>query len=154
MNNQHQIPNVANAPDSVRLGQLITGDAARDAIHVAVAPVVAGEDLNPGDRVGIHTDGKVYKECRVGYTGVVDPYLPEMVREGERFWLFLKPGSVTSLRHVWTHPAFSLKVPERKITTGKCPECHGRGGHLEYEPGLFNETCTHCKGTGIVEVKG
>ncbi len=105
MSNQQQTPNI---------GQLITGEAARDAIHVAVAPVVAGEDLNPGVRVGLHSDGKVYKECRVGYIGAVDPYLPEMVREGERFWLFLKPGSVTSLRHVWTHPSFTVKIPERK----------------------------------------
>ncbi len=35
----------------------------------------------------------------------------------------------------------------------KCPECGGRGGHLAYEPGLFNTACGACKGTGVVEAR-
>lgn len=31
-----------------------------------------------------------------------------------------------------------------------CPDCHGKGGHLMYEPGLFNTTCTTCGGHGVV----
>ena len=36
----------------VRLGSLVDGSAERDAIHVAVVPVVASEMLRPGQRVG------------------------------------------------------------------------------------------------------
>lgn len=34
-----------------------------------------------------------------------------------------------------------------------CPDCKGKGGHHPYEPGLFNLTCTTCRGTGSVRVK-
>jgi hypothetical protein len=39
--------------------------------------------------------------------GVVDPFLVKPVEPGQRFWLFLYPGSITGLRHVWSHPAFA-----------------------------------------------
>lgn len=78
--------------DNLNLGRVITDPgAARDAVHVAVVPVTATRELRPGEHLA---------------SGVVDPYLTRPVRPGERYWLFLYPGTVTSLRHVWTHPDF------------------------------------------------
>lgn len=90
----------------IKLGQLIDGEAHRDAIHIAVYPATAGDYLEPGDHVGLDKgDGRA---VMAGFTkiGIVDPYLKYTVKPGERFYLFLYPNTVTSLRHEWTHPAF------------------------------------------------
>lgn len=86
------------------LGTIIGESEARDAIHLAVEPVIAGQNLKPGQHVGFMPDRRV----GVGYdpVGIVDPFLKTPVKEGERFWLLVYPGQITSLRHVWTHPAF------------------------------------------------
>jgi hypothetical protein len=98
------------------LGSLITdGDRRRDAVHVAVAPVTAAERLAPGQHVGFVTPGdtETVGPCEQPI-GVVDPFLTDDVQPGQRFWLFMYPNTVTSLRHVWTHPAFAPRVPAVK----------------------------------------
>lgn len=89
--------------EKLGLGKLITSEQHRDAIHVAVVPIEAGMILYPGHHVGVE-DGKA--SVNLKHIGVVDPFLKDIVQEGEKFWLFLYPGSITSLRHEWLHPAF------------------------------------------------
>jgi hypothetical protein len=107
--------------ESPSLGRLITdGDRRRDAIHVAVAPVTAAERLAPGQHVGFVHAGDTELVGAVTTTiGVVDPFLREEVQPGQRFWLFMYPNTVTSLRHVWTHPAFAPRVPGTAAPAGK-----------------------------------
>lgn len=95
--------------DEPLIGRLITGAAQRDAIHVAIAPVVAAEVLKPGQHVGLDIRGRAEVNCKA--IGIVDPFLLELVGEGEQFYLFLYPRTVTSLRHEWTHPAFPSAPP-------------------------------------------
>ena len=99
--------------EQVKIGQFVRGSAERDAIHIAIAPVVAGEDLSIGQHVGFLADGTVGKDSP-NLIGIVDPFLgyeyssiPMRVRKGDRFYLFLYPNSVINLRHHWRHPAFS-----------------------------------------------
>lgn len=93
------------------LGETPAQDARRDAVHVAVAPVIAGESLKPGQHVGM-IYGKAISGPVVGGTiGVVDPFLETDIECGQQFWLFLYPNSVTSLRHVWSHPSFTARIP-------------------------------------------
>lgn len=98
------------------IGKLLGEGFHKDAIHIAVAPVEAGQDLTPGQRVKIsHIGGKAmawYCSDDEKCEGVVDPFLSETVKDGQQFFLFLKPGTITGLRHDWTHPAFpSTAVP-------------------------------------------
>jgi hypothetical protein len=94
-----------------KLGELIEGEPNRDAIHIAVAPVVAGERLDPGEHVCLTPSG-VAVLAQGKSIGVVDPFLRAFVGKGDRFWLFLTPGSVTGLRHEWDHPDFPVEVAD------------------------------------------
>lgn len=98
--------------NEVKLGLLIKGDQQKDAIHIAVAPVIADQPLEPGAHVGLIRQGSDHAGLVKNPIGIVDPFLKKAVKQGERFWLFLYPNTVTSLRHEWTHPAFdSAPVP-------------------------------------------
>ena len=89
------------------LGTIIDESAGRDAIHLAVEPVIAFHDLLPGQDVGIEQGKALGKRP---YVGIVDPFLTKNVKEGERFWLVVYPRQITSLRHVWEHPSFPAAV--------------------------------------------
>jgi hypothetical protein len=93
------------------LGKLIESNAFRDAVHIAVAPVVAGETLSPGRHVKLGDDLRATSGGASETIGIVDPFLTADVQQGQRFWLFLYPNTVTGLRHAWTHPAFKPKAP-------------------------------------------
>ncbi len=106
------------------LGTIIDESAGRDAIHIAVEPVIAVHTLRPGDHVG-RIDGG-FGLCS-NPIGIVDPFLKTYVTRGQRFWLFVYPRQITSLRHVWTHPEFpDAKVPEVKATTDNDPKAESR----------------------------
>lgn len=81
------------------LGTIISEREKRDAIHLAVEPTKAAEKLYPGQDVGV--DG-----TRNNPVGIVDPFVKSPVMPGDWFWLVLYPRQITSLRHVWAHPAF------------------------------------------------
>lgn len=94
----------------LKVGRLLDASAplpGRDAIHVPVVPVRSAEWLAPGCKVGL-CEGRVDRvESGVPPVGVVDPFLSDAVPPETPFWLFLFPGTVTDVRHVWTHPAFA-----------------------------------------------
>lgn len=86
--------------DQPKLGELLDpATLDRDAIHIAIAPCVAAMILTSGAPVG--TDG-----TQNAPVGIVDPFLTVPVHPGDRFYIFLYPNTITSLKHLWTHPDF------------------------------------------------
>lgn len=96
------------------LGTIIGPNEKRDAIHLAVEPVIATTYLEPGQDVGLLKPG--YATDIEPFVGIVDPFLKAPVQKGERFWLVVYPRQIKSLRHVWSHPAFEDE-PERLTIT-------------------------------------
>jgi len=92
------------------LGTIHTKEEKRDAIHLAVEPVKAGEPLEPGAHVRV-IDGVAKTAPRTECQGIVNHSSVGTVRKGSSFWFVMYPGMVHSLRHVWVHPDFP-DVPE------------------------------------------
>ena len=77
------------------LGEMTT-ETERDAVHVAVIPVILEHDSFPGqDFKGV---------------GVIDPFLRGRIPSGSRVWVLMYPNTVKDIRHTWTHPAFDDDV--------------------------------------------
>lgn len=123
--------------DNLKLGQLIEGEQQRDAVHVAVSPAIAGVKLYPGQHVSL-LDGVAAPTGTP--IGIVDPFLLMPVEAEKQFWLFLYPGSITSLRHDWTHPAFANpEVPKTAL---------GAKDLSASEMWIRNYAERHCDGLG------
>lgn len=99
------------------LGTIITADEGRDAIHVAVFPAKAAENLRPGDHVGFDTDGNAEWNAPGDDSaiGIVDPFITGKISKGQWFWLLVYPRQITSLRHVWEHPSFPSTGPVKVV---------------------------------------
>ncbi len=113
--------------NDLKLGEIIVGHQYRDAIHIAVAPVVAGDALDAGMPIGFGADsetaffaGKLGAKYKA--IGIVDPFLRRPVNKGDKFWMFLYPNTVIGMRHEWQHPAFK----DGDIQTAKDPEGESR----------------------------
>lgn len=101
------------------LGTIITPNEGRDAIHVAVLPVQAAERISPGDHVLINDEGKAEWTKAGEGVGIADPFLVDIIKRGEWFWLLVYPRQITSLRHVWEHPSFPASEPPVNMVTVK-----------------------------------
>jgi len=101
---------------AVKVGEILgDGPSFRDAIHVAICPMVAGERLVPGQHVKIVNQKAVRAMRGFGAVGFVDPELEKPVNKGQRFYLWIYQRTVTSLRHQWTHPAFPEPVISKTL---------------------------------------
>lgn len=108
------------------LGTIITPAEQRDAIHLAVDNVVAGMTLRAGYDVGFLPDGTVGISDEP--VGIVDPFLKTPVQKGQRFWLVVYPGQVTSLRHIWEHPNIPPKTELKTNGKGMIGQTGNRPG--------------------------
>lgn len=91
------------------LGKIHTRVEKRDAIHLAVDPVICAEEFAPGAHIQVR-GGYAYPAPVGKGHGIVDPFLQQNAKKGDRVWFVMYPGHVASLRHVWSHPAFPDEV--------------------------------------------
>lgn len=80
---------------------------ARDAVHVAIFAAMTKQYLTGGDSVSPDpkNPGYVVFNLRdVPAIGIIDPFVGAVYPE-TLFWVILNPGTVTDLRHTWSHPA-------------------------------------------------
>lgn len=93
----------------------------RDAIHFALACVEVTERLRPGASVRLvqGTNDKVRGTTSPNEerTGIIDPFLQtDYVYPGQLVYMFLNPGTITTLRHDWTHPEFGTSETTREAS--------------------------------------
>ena len=106
----------------VKLGEFIHGDASRDAVHVAVLPVIADGSYKPGTPVGFSPgSSEEVRGAGVMLVGIIDPFLKRSVKSGERCWMFLFPNTVTGMRHCWSHPDVPDETPVAVCRTDGVP---------------------------------
>jgi hypothetical protein len=119
--------------DTSNIGLIHNRPLPNDAIHIAIAQVVAGEPLKAGDRVGWleGKEGVVSKSDNP--LGIIDPFLTQDVSKDCQCYLFLFPNTVTSLTHQWEHPAFN-RNPERIKAARKWLDDNGED---KYEDGDY-----------------
>lgn len=102
------------------LGTILHNKEKRDAIHLAVIRVQAERNLKKGEDVGVDpataNDETPIANGHYDNIGIVDPFLTvDTVKKGQEFWLVIYPRKITSLRHVWSHPAFADETVIRQI---------------------------------------
>lgn len=122
--------------EHLNLGRIIERPQTRDAIHIAVVPVEATEKLAPGQwiRLKEKSSNLVCAEtCAWNRIGVVDPYLGCSVNPGEKFWMFLNPGSIKSIQHYWTHPDFPDDQPASAYHAAKVIQYWADEAGISYE---------------------
>lgn len=104
------------------LGERPDENSLRDAVHVALVPMIAGGNLYPGQKFKLKYGTK--NVALAGeysnndeWVGIVDPFLSGWsVEKGQMFWGVLRPNTVTGMRHHWKHPVFDEIVEEERVT--------------------------------------
>jgi hypothetical protein len=108
-----------------KLGSFASAMSKRDAIHIAILPAILRHDMYGGDDVEIKIiNGEI---CAMGTSdtnnkpqGIVDPWLfrnGNSLPAGTRAFILLDPGTITSLRHEWTHPGIPNAPPADKLAS-------------------------------------
>lgn len=102
-----------------KIGTILDDTAEKDAVHFAVLPVISADDyLFAGTRVRFVTGSTTHVKGVKGDAsgiGVVDPFITDEIKRGDRFFILMNPNTITSLRHEWTHPALAVVPAEDAV---------------------------------------
>jgi hypothetical protein len=104
-----------------KLGKIHKTDQGRDAVHVAIISMQAKHGFRYHAGLAVDNQGNQVLATDESAVGIIDPFLfdGEYVDQGGWFYVYLKPGTISSLKHVWTHPAFP--DPEEVVAVKDLP---------------------------------
>lgn len=110
-----------HADATATLGTVHVKDEGRDAVHLAVYQITLGQSIsmwNKASKITIRENGRAYvfdesKDTKA--YGILDPFIDQELNVGDKVWLVLFPGMITSLRHVWEHNFFPESPKETPI---------------------------------------
>ena len=106
----------------------------KDAIHVAIVSVRAGQVISPGQGVKLNE----YNEAipcngRKGRLGVADPFRYSGIARGEYFWLLLSQDAVPNVKHVWEHESVDFSPPTREVELNRWIKQTAEEAKVPYE---------------------
>ena len=90
--------------EQLPMGRPPAPDAARDAVHVAIAPVVAETQMMRAQRIRVDGTHARAVSAAEHANAIVDPWITNDVEAGELVWVLMNPGTITAIRHHWQHP--------------------------------------------------
>jgi hypothetical protein len=94
------------------LGKLQDKAGVKDAVHVAIVSVRAGQLIKPGSRCSLNEFNEAVVNNK-GY-GIADPWLNSNIKTGDIFLLILGQNEIPNVRHVWEHPTVKFDPPTRE----------------------------------------
>ena len=136
--------------NAMTIGNPVGHTGVRDAIHSPIISAVAKEDMRAGCQVALNDALEATPaQYLCGAIGVIDPYLARDVKAGEKVWVMLRPGSISSLTHRWTHPLIKESeavIPETERARIRLEEFAEKILHVSLEEML--ETIENCRHGG------
>lgn len=99
------------------LGKTPDEAGTKDAVHVAIVSVRAGEYIARGQRFKMNEFNEAVSDSN-GFA-VVDPFRKSDVTRGDVFWGLLDQREVPNVRHVWDHPEIKEFTPTRETQKNK-----------------------------------
>lgn len=91
----------------------------KDAVHVAIVSVCAGQALKSGEWFTMNEDGNAIRSTPNKGIGIVDPFLNRTIATGESFWGILSQTEIPNVQHTWEHPQFTFATPANQPPKNK-----------------------------------
>jgi len=83
----------------------------KDAVHVAIVSLRAGQALKPADHITLNDEREAVRCDPSKSFGVVNPFVNGPTVRGTWFWGLLHMQEVPSVQHHWDHPEHSFAAP-------------------------------------------
>lgn len=114
------------------LGKVPVELGLKDAVHVAIVSLRAGQALSPGDSIKMNANGEaIWCNAKESF-GVVDPYRTNKIPRGGYFWCQMNMDEIENVKHVWSHK-HSFDKPTVEFKPNQYLEGYAKNLGVTYE---------------------